>query len=117
MTTPNKRTVERYIEGFNRSDHEQILACLTDDVEWLIPGFFHVTGKAAFDREIENDAFVGRPVITLTRLVEEADVVVAEGAVRANRREGGVLDARFCDVFEMQRGLVRRLTSYLAEVK
>ena len=52
--TENKRTVEQYMEGFRRSDHAQILSCLTDDVEWEIPGVFHLIGKDAFDREIEN---------------------------------------------------------------
>ena len=41
----NKLTVERYIDGFNRSDHAQILSCLSEDVEWLMPGTFHVTGR------------------------------------------------------------------------
>lgn len=35
--------------------------------------------------EIENEAFVGKPEITVTRLVEEADVVVAEGSVQPAR--------------------------------
>jgi uncharacterized protein len=113
----NKATVERYMDGFNKSDHEQILSCLTDDVEWEMPGAFHHVGKAAFDGEIENEAFVGRPVVTVTRLVEEDDVVVAEGRVRAERREGGILHAVFCDVFLMTDGKIRRLTTYLMEVK
>ena len=87
----NKLTVERYIEGFRRSDHAQILSCLTDDVVWDIPGAVHLVGKAAFDGEIENDAFVGPPTITIGRVIEEDDVVVAEGAVEATRRDGGVL--------------------------
>jgi uncharacterized protein len=115
--TENKRTVERYIDGFNKSDHEQILSCLTDDVEWDMPGAFHVVGKRAFAGEIENDAFVGRPRVTITRMVEESDVVVAEGQVRAERRDGGLLDAVFCDVFVMANARIRRLTTYLAEVK
>jgi ketosteroid isomerase-like protein len=115
--TENKRTVERYIDGFNKSDHEQILSCLTDDVEWDMPGAFHHVGKQAFDGEIENDAFVGRPRVTITRMVEENDVVVAEGQVRAERRDGGLLDAVFCDVFVMANTRIRRLTTYLAEVK
>jgi hypothetical protein len=56
---------------------------LTGDVDWEIPGGFHVRGKEAFDKEIENEAFVGRPNITVTRLTEESDIVVAEGSVRA----------------------------------
>ena len=115
--TENKRTVERYIDGFNKSDHEQILSCLTDDVEWDMPGAFHLVGKRAFDGEIENEAFVGRPRITITRMVEENEVVVAEGQVRAERRDGGLLDAVFCDVFVMADARIRRLTTYLAEVK
>jgi uncharacterized protein len=115
--TENKRTVDRYMEGFGRSDHGQILSCLTDDVEWEIPGAFHVSGKDAFDKEIENEAFVGSPVIVVTRMTEENDVVVAEGSVRTQKKDGDVLSLRFCDVFVMQAGKIKRLTSYLAEVK
>jgi ketosteroid isomerase-like protein len=114
--TANKKTVERYMEGFRRSDHAMVLSCLTADIEWLIPGVFHVRGKEAFDKEIENEAFVGSPVIVVTRLVEEADVVFAEGTVRARRRDGGTLNLMFCDAFEMQDGKICKLTSYLMEV-
>lgn len=67
--TPNQRTIERYMEAFRQLDHADVLACLTEDVEWIIPGAFHQRGKVEFDREIENDAFVGRPDITVTRMV------------------------------------------------
>ena len=113
----NKRTVDRYMAGFRGSDHAEILSCLTDDVAWEIPGMFHSLGKAAFDKEIENEAFVGRPDIAVSRLIEEGDVVVAEGSVRAQKRDGDALSLRFCDVFAMQAGKIKRLTSYLMEVK
>ena len=113
----NKQTVEKYLDGFRRSDHSLVLSCLTEDVEWVIPGAFHLVGKAAFDAEIENPAFVGSPIIETTRIVEEGDVVVAEGSVRANRADGGILNAVFCDVFLMRGGLIRHLTSYLMELE
>ncbi len=113
----NKRTVQSYLDGFAKSDHAQVLACLTEDVEWEMPGVFHLTGRSAFDTEIENEAFVGSPAISTTRMVEENDVVVVEGGVRATRREGGILNAVFCDVFVMTNGKINRLTTYLAEVK
>lgn len=115
--TGNKKTVERYMDGFNKSDHEQILSCLTEDVEWEIPGAFHLVGTVAFDSEIENDAFVGSPIVTTSRMVEENDVVVVEGAVRAEKRDGGFLNAVFCDVFVMKDEKIRRLTSYMTELK
>jgi uncharacterized protein len=117
FVTENKKIVERYLEGFRRSDHGMVLSCLTDDVEWVIPGMFHIRGKQAFDKEIENEAFTGSPTIVLTRLTEESDVVLAEGTVCAQRKDGGVLHAVFCDAFEMTGAKIRKLTSYLMKVK
>jgi ketosteroid isomerase-like protein len=113
----NKQTVQKYMSAFARTDHAEVLSCLTDDVEWDIPGAFHVAGKDAFDREIENDAFVGSPTIRVTRMTEEQDVVVAEGTVHNARKDGGMLNAVFCDVFVMQDAKIKHLTSYLMEVK
>ncbi|MGZ5415432.1 MAG: nuclear transport factor 2 family protein, partial [Aeromicrobium sp.] len=75
--SPRKEVVETYFEGFRRSDHEQILACLTDDAAWDLPGYRHLAGKDAFDQEIENEDFVGSPTLIVDRLIEEADTVVA----------------------------------------
>lgn len=108
----NKQVVQAYMEAFARWDHAAILALLTDDVEWIIPGAVHRTGKAGFDAEIEGPGSAGPPGITLTRLIEEGDVVVAEGAVRAPTVDG-VLRLDFCDVFELRDGKIRRLISYL----
>ncbi len=113
----NKKTVELYMDGFRTSDHKQILSCLTDNVEWIIPGAFHIRGKSAFDKEIENEAFVGSPTITIHRMTEENNVVIAEGTVKSARKDGGMLTAVFCDVFEMKGAKIKKLTSYLAVLK
>jgi uncharacterized protein len=111
--SPNKITVRKYMEAFTRTDHDEILSCLSDDIEWDIPGMFRITGKEAFDKHIENEAFVGSPTIHVTRLIEEGDVVVAEGTVQSARKDGGRLNAVFCDVFVMRDAKIRQLTSYL----
>jgi ketosteroid isomerase-like protein len=101
------------MHGFRATDHQMILDCLTDDVEWILPGAFHLHGKEAFDREIENDAFIQPPDIEVTRMTEQNDVVVAEGFVRTRRKDGVTLTLAMCDVFDMREGKIRRLTSYL----
>jgi ketosteroid isomerase-like protein len=111
--SPNKQVVERYMEGFRRTDRPAILSCLTDDVEWVLPGAFHLRGKAEFDAHIVDPDALPNPAITVTRLVEEGDVVVAEGKVRAGRKDGTVVELVFSDVFELEGGRIRKLTSYL----
>jgi ketosteroid isomerase-like protein len=108
-----KEIVEEYFEGFRHSDHERILALLTDDVAWDLPGFRHLTGKEAFDGEIENPAFEGSPTLTLDRLIEEGDAVVAIGAGIATPKEGDSFEFAFCDVFTFTGDLISRVESYL----
>jgi uncharacterized protein len=111
--TRNKQTVTWYMDGFRATDRDLILSCLNEDVSWTIPGMFDVRGKSEFAKHIVDEGFAGKPVITVSRLVEENDVVIAEGSVRAPREGGGVLDLAFCDVFEMRDGKISRLVSYL----
>ncbi|HEX6588695.1 MAG TPA: nuclear transport factor 2 family protein [Longimicrobiales bacterium] len=116
MTTQNRQTVERYMDAFARLDHAAVLSCLTDDVEWVLPGVYHHRSREAFDREIENDAFTGRPLIRVDRITEQGDVVMVEGRVRANPRSGGHIHLAFVDAFEMRDGRIARLISYLMQV-
>jgi uncharacterized protein len=112
MMTENKRIVQKYMDGFITSDHQKILSCLANEIVWDMPGYFHLTGKEAFDMEIENDNFEGSPAIRITRMVEENNIVVAEGSVQAKIKAGGMLNALFCDVFQMENGLIKQLTTY-----
>ncbi len=113
----NKETIECYIDGFNKSDHTQILSCLTNDIVWEMPGFFRHVGKTAFDKEIENDAFEGKPVITITRMTEENDTVIAEGMVLTKLKGGPVIPMIFCDVFEMSEGKINKLIGFITQQK
>jgi ketosteroid isomerase-like protein len=114
--TENKKVVLKYVEGFEESDNEKILSCLTDDVVWIIPGMFHLSGKKEFNDEIENDNFVGSPTIEVNRLIEENNVVVSEGHVMADMTTGERLDAVFCDVFEFENGKIKKLVSHLMAI-
>ena len=108
-----KDVVDLYFDGFRRSDHAQILSTLTEDVVWDLPGYRHLQGKAAFDTEIENEAFVDRPTLRVERLVEEGDTVVAIGDGEATQRSGEVFRFAFCDVFTFAGRSISRVESYL----
>lgn len=115
--TPRKTIVETYMDGFRRSDHEQILSCLADEVVWDLHGHARLTGKEAFDQEIENDEFVGSPTLSVDRLVEEADTVVAIGDGATTHRSGAVHRFAFCDVFTFSGNLICRVESYVVPLR
>lgn len=109
----NTETVTRCMEAYGRWDHAAILACLAEDVEWVVPGAFQLRGKDAFDAEIEGAGAKGPPTILVDRLLEAGDVVFAEGFVRNETTDGPAIELAMCDVFELRDGLVTKLTSYL----
>ena len=115
--SPNKELVRRYIDGFAKSDHEQILSCLTEDIEWTVFGAFSLQGKEAYDNEIENPAFTGSPKIRIDRMVEEDDVVMAEMTLEAQRATGEPMRAAMCEVFVIEGDLIRERRAYVVELK
>jgi ketosteroid isomerase-like protein len=108
--------IEQYFDGFRHSDHERILACLTDDVAWDLPGYRSLAGKEEFDSEIENPEFEGSPELVVDRMIEGADAVVVIGSGEARRRNGDRHRFAYCDVFTFTGDLVSRVESYVVPI-
>jgi ketosteroid isomerase-like protein len=102
----NTDTVERYLDGFRKNDHAQILSCLTDDIVWTVFGAFHLTGKQAYDAAIEGPGWVAPPELDVVRMVEQADVVMAELLGRVRTDTGDVRRLSMAEAFVMRDGLI-----------
>jgi ketosteroid isomerase-like protein len=114
----NKQTVRRYIDGFNKLDHGQILSCLTDDIEWTVFGYFRIRGKEAYDANIEGPDRTGVPPrVRITRMVEENDVVMAEMTLEATRPDGTIMRAAMAELFGMREGRICERRAYVIELK
>lgn len=112
----NIDTVKRYLDGFRKSDHAQILSCLTDDIEWTLFGGYHLTGKDAYDAEIENPAFTGSPDLDIVRLVEQDDVVMGELVGEVHRTDGSLMRMAMSETWVMRDGLICERRSYVVEL-
>jgi len=113
--TANKRTVNRYLEAFSKSDYQGILSCLADDIIWEIPGVYRKTGKEAFAFNLENSNFSENPTIAITRIIEEGNVVMAEGTMVVKTKDAGLIDVAFCDVFTMKEEKIDHIIIYIAD--
>jgi ketosteroid isomerase-like protein len=113
----NTDTVERYLDGFPRNDHAQILSCLTDDIEWTVFGAFHLTGKQAYDEAVEGPGFSGPPPLEVVRMVEQDDVVMAELRGEATRDTGEVMRMSMAEVFVMRDGKIAERRAWVIELK
>lgn len=105
-TSPNKQLVETYLEGFRTNDHEKILSCLSDDIEWTVFGHFHLTGKKAYDDAIEGPGWAGPPQLEVVRMVEEGGTVMAELRGWAPQQSGEPVHLSMAEVFVIRDGTI-----------
>lgn len=111
----NTETVDRYLDGFRRNDHEQIMSCLTDDIEWTVFGAFHLTGKGAYDKAIDGaPEFIDPPELEVVRMVEQGNVIMAELTGRAKRAAGGEMRMSMAEVFVLRDGKIAERRAYLS---
>ncbi|GIH02462.1 hypothetical protein Rhe02_05290 [Rhizocola hellebori] len=113
----NIQTVQTYLDGFRKNDHEQILSCLTDDIEWTVFGHFHLTGKQAYNDAIDGEGFTGPPQLEVVRMVEQGDVVMAELTGSATRDSGEVMAMSMAEVFVMRDGKIAERRAWVIELK
>ncbi len=114
--TAQTQLVDRYMDGFRRSDHNAILECLTDDVVWRIHGLRTTNGKGEFDDEIENPAFEGSPELAVERTIEADGVVVTTGTGVGHHREAGRFQFAYNDIFTFRDGLIAQIDSYVIPI-
>jgi len=108
-----QQTLDRYMDGFRRSDHPQILACLTDNVVWQVHGVRTTSGKAEFDTEIENPVFEGSPDLVVDRTLGMGDTFVVTGTGAGHIRDAGPFTFAFSDIFIFERDLITKIDSYV----
>jgi uncharacterized protein len=105
----HKDVVDAYMEGFRRSDKPGILALLTDDVVWDLPGFRSLTGKSDFEGEIVNPQFEANPTLVVDRKIAECNAVVCIGEGLGRMTTGDEFRFSFCDVFTFRDNLICRV--------
>lgn len=109
----------KLIEALAVADKSKLGQFLADDVEWVewadgVPASGAITrGKAAFIQNYGDDELQGQ----ITRMTEENNVVVAEGIVNVTKKDGRTLSVRFCDIYELESGKVKRKISFGALIK
>ncbi len=112
----NKKVIQAHMAATDRSKAAEFL---TDDVEWIewgdgVPAEGVLTrGKAPFVQNYGDDELRTE----ILRMTEEGNVVVVEGIARVHKKDGRNLAVRFCNIFELEKGKIKRKSSFGALIK
>ena len=107
MDSPHKQIVRKYIDGFNRLDEDQVQSCLSENMRWTLFGHYRLTGKSADHKQINGPpGCEGPPRITIRRMVEEGDTVMAELLSEVDRTDGGMIRLAMAEIYVFEDGLI-----------
>ena len=112
----NKKLIETYLAT---TDKSKLAPLLADDVEWVewadgVPTSGAITrGKDAHLKNYGDDELRSE----IHRLIEEGDVVIAEGTAHVTKKDGSTLLVRYVNIFELDRGKIKRKSSFGALIQ
>ena len=111
--SPRKRVIEEWADCFAHEDWRRMLALFTDDVErWEVGAPNRTHGKVEFEKEVLPGPDVVRLGMRVDKIIEEGNLVAAEGLAHVFKKDGSKIAVQFCDIFEFEGEKVRRITAY-----
>jgi uncharacterized protein len=111
----NKKLVASYYAS-KGTDYARLLADDVMLVDWDpgAPLTGAVTrGKAAYVENRGNREFESE----IVRMTEENDVVVVEGFARGKKKDGSPWTVRFCDIYDVENGELKRISTHGVDLK
>jgi ketosteroid isomerase-like protein len=115
--------LRRFGKASNRRDVDEIVACVTDDFEWVLaegPEAPHgrvVRGAEELRSYLsERDREIPELRFGETEVMAVGDRVVGLFRARGRREDGSPIDVRGCDLYTLRDGRIARKDSYWKRV-
>lgn len=113
MTT--EQIIRDIVDAFDRNDTAAILSYMTDDVTWTVVGHESINGKESMKKAFED------PSMKILESTKE-NIIVAGNAGAVNgvvkcECEGKITNINYCDIYELENGKIKKMTSYCIDKK
>jgi uncharacterized protein len=108
----NSETIHNVIDAFDNNDVDTILSLVTDDAEWHMLGDQVISGKEEMREFFSKNAGMKMLSSTKDHIIIEGDRAAVDGNVQCIGKNGLVMDMYYCDVYELEKGRVKKIVSY-----
>ena len=113
----NRGLIIEFNKAFDAGDAHQIAGFVTDDFEWHMLGDSVITGKAKLLEFFADHPDMKIINVTKDHILIDGDTASVDGEVQCTDKSGKVYDMYYCDVYELSRGLIKKMISYTVNKK
>lgn len=115
------KTTQAFLREFNdafaTNDQEFILDSLTPDVEWNMVGGALMKGKEEVRKELQQMDGTKMLDMEVLHIICDDQFAAVDGRMRMRDQSTGERSFAFCDVYEFEGPRIRKMTSYVKELK
>ena len=111
-----KEIINSIIDSFENNEVEAILNHMTDDVEWQMIGDKTISGKDDMRKFFADNKDMKMISSTKKHIIIDGDHVAVDGEVQCSK-DGEVMDMYYCDIYELENELVKKMTTYIINKK
>lgn len=112
----NREIIKQLVAAFDRNDTEAILSYMTDDVTWRMLGDDPLNGKDNM-RAMFANADMQLLSSTKDHFIVDGDTVAVDGEVVCKGQNGELMNMYYCDIYDLENGKVKRMTTYAVNKK
>ncbi|WEA03287.1 nuclear transport factor 2 family protein [Mucilaginibacter sp. SJ] len=114
-----KEIVQQVIDAFDNNDVEKILSFFADDVKWTMKGssVTIMNGKNEVEQFLGGMEDVKMVSSTKEHIIVDGNTAAVDGLVRCKDKNGKDMAMYYADIYELENGKVKRVTSYIVDKK
>jgi ketosteroid isomerase-like protein len=113
MTAENEEYLNKIDEKFSKDRNGFFLEYIAEDIKWNIIGAGTITGKKNFLEEMKRQEMEDYPVITIKNVIIEGEFIIVESTGKIYYKTGKPYEPAYCDIYRLEDGKIRELTTYI----
>lgn len=117
MENKNQEFFKKVNEAFANSDVNFLVENAADDINWTVIGDFTLNGKDEVEAKLKEMGQSESLGLTMGNIIVNGDLAAAEGTLAMPDGKGGSKTYAFCDVYKLEQGKIKNMTSYVVEKK
>jgi len=111
----NKEIIIEFNVAFDKGVSNDIARFVTDDFEWHMLGDSVIKGKDNFLQFFVDHPDMKMISVTKDHIIVDGNTASLDGEVQCTDKSGKIYDMYYCDVYELENGLIKKMISYTVD--
>jgi len=108
----NREIIIEFNNAFDKGSSDDIAKFISEDFEWHMLGDSIIKGKESLLKFFAEHPDMKVITVSKDYIIVDGDKASVAGEVKCTDKTGKIYDMYYCDVYELEEGLITKMISY-----